>query len=203
MIQTIFGFPVVLLQTNNVEKLFPQKIYDQVFAYLTDPVNEFTGHPRSRGGKICTTALHHIANRWQDSLNELDFLLNFLKTTALEHAHLYSNKVIKDLKFCSSWANLTFYGCEINNHIDGSHPGTKSLIVLFYPKVPNNGPDLCFIHNSKGNEWPSDYLEKDLVRIKINQGDIVIIDDLMYHSVDIHQVNDSRLCVAFEFELIT
>lgn len=203
MIQTVFGFPVVVLKDNNIEKLFPKETYNQVFDYLTDPANEFIGHSGARGGKICTTSLHHVADIWRDTLDNLPELLDFLKTTASNYAHLYSTNPIIDLKFQSSWVNLTFYGCEISSHYDKLINYKKSIIVLFYPSVPPNSSDLCFIHNSKGGEWPSDCLESDLIRIKINQGDIVIIDDSIYHAVDVQQASDPRMCIAIEFELIT
>lgn len=200
MIQTIFGSPVVFLKANNVEDLFSKEIYNETFEFLMNSDNKFIEHPFTRGGKICTTDLNSKIGT--DPANELNSLFEFLKETALKYVHLFTDKPIKDLRFCNYWINLTFQGCEIRNHND-SNSSEKSLIVTFYPKAPPGGADLVFIHNSKDGEWASGCLEKNLVRIAITQGDIVIFDNFISHAVDIHQVEDSRMCIATEFKIET
>ena len=198
MIQTIFGSPVVFLKANNVEDLFSKEIFNETVEFLMSSDNKFIEHPFTRGGKICTTDLNSKIGT--DPTNELNLLFEFLKETALEYVHLFTDKPVKDLKFCNYWINLTFQGCEIRNHND-SNGSEKSLIVTFYPKAPPGGADLVFIHNSKDGEWASECLEKNLVRVAITQGDIVIFDNFISHAVDIHQVEDSRMCIATEFKI--
>jgi len=201
MIQTIFGSPVVFLKTDNVKELFPDNVYTKTVEQLTSLDNDFIDHPLSRGGKICTTSGYLNSKMWIDTINELPVLIHFLKETALKYVYLYSNKSVTNLQFHSSWVNLTFQGCEINNHNDRSDTDEKTLIVLYYPKAPEGGSNLVFIHNSKEGTWVSDCLEKDLVRTTVNEGDIVIFDNLMFHAVDAHEPSDPRMCIAFEFTL--
>lgn len=200
MIQTIFGSPVVFLKANNVEDLFSKEIYNETVEFLMNSDNKFIDHPFTRGGKICTTDLNSKIGT--DLTTELNSLFEFLKETALKYVHLFTDKPIKDLRFCNYWINLTFQGCEIRNHND-SNSSEKSLIVTFYPKAPPGGADLVFIHNSKDGEWASGCLEKNLVRLAITQGDIVIFDNFISHAVDIHRVEDSRMCIATEFKIET
>jgi hypothetical protein len=201
MIQTIFGSPVVFLKTDNIEELFPKTVYNETVEYLVQPDNKFTNHPLSRGGKICTTSEYFISAQWLETINKLNILVNFLKNLALSYAHLYTDSAVRNLKFHSSWVNLTFQGCEINSHCDRSNTSEKSLIVLFYPEAPKNGSDLIFIHDGKEGDWVSDCLEKDLVRTVIEKGDIVILDNFMFHAVDVHNADTPRMCVAIEFTI--
>lgn len=136
MIQTIFGSPVVFLKTDHVKNLFSTKLCEETVEQLMHPTNKFVEHPFTRGGKICTTDLNSKIGA--DPPNELHPLFEFLKKTALEYVHLFSDRPVKDLKFCNYWINLTFQGCEIKNHND-SNSSEKSLIVTFYPKVPRGG----------------------------------------------------------------
>jgi hypothetical protein len=199
MIQTIFGSPVVILKVENVEELFSTEVYEETINHLMRPDNKFIDHPYARGGKICTTDLNS-----KMSINRivgLDILWKFLKATALEHVHLYSNGPVKDLKFRNSWINLTFQGCEIKNHNDKDPNTGRSMIVTFYPKVPFGGANLVFIHNSNYGEWASDRSEKDLVQFVIEEGNIVIFDNLILHAVAEHSVEIPRMCIATEFTI--
>lgn len=106
MIQTIFGSPVVFLKANNVEELFSKNLYNSTVEYLIDSDNKFVEHPFTRGGKVCTTDLNSKIGT--DPTGELNLLFNFLKNTALEYVHLFSDRPVKDLKFSNFWINLTF-----------------------------------------------------------------------------------------------
>lgn len=201
MIQTIFGSPVVVIKPNIIEQLFPKELYDEMVDHLMKPDNKFVNHPYTRGGKICTTDL---SSSMESKINRLSPLINFLKNTGLQYAHLYSDKHIKDLKFDNMWINLSFQGCEIKNHYDRyEDTNYKSLIILFYPKAPVGGSNLVFIHNSKYGDWVDDYSEKDLIKIRIEEGDVIIIDNSILHAVDKHEVTEPRMCVASEFKLET
>jgi len=201
MIQQIFGSTVVILKADNVEELFSRDLYESTVDYLMQIDNKFVDHPYVRGGKICTTDLNSKTEF--NTTIVLDALREFLKRTALNYAHLYSDKPVKDLTFRHSWVNLTFQGCEIKNHNDRDDGINKSLIATFYPKVPADSANLVFIRNSKYGDWASDFLEKDLVRIKIEEGTIVIFDNVTLHAVDAHKAVDPRLCIATEFIIET
>lgn len=202
MIQTIFGSTVVFLKNDNVENLFPEELYRETVEYLLDPNNNFINHPQARNGKIYTTAQTLNPKRWEDIIKNSS-LLDFLKIRALSYAHLYSNDPVEDIKFHASWCNLTYKGCEISCHRDNICSPKKSLIVLFYIKTPINGSNLVFIHNGKDGDWPSDILEKDLVRVKVDQGDIIMIDSFIPHAVDPHGSDLPRMCIAVEFKIET
>ena len=90
MIQTIFGSPVVFLHTNNVEEVFSTKACDALINDLLQPSNIVT-QSYSRGGTIYAMVL--------SPNGELTEFLNFLKKTALDYVHLYSDTPVKDLKF--------------------------------------------------------------------------------------------------------
>jgi hypothetical protein len=202
MIQTIFGSPVVILESNNTKELVSDEIYNEIVDYLMSPDNKLVEHTYARGGKVFSTDVNFAMNK--DRIESLDTLLNFLKEKGLTYSYLYSDKPIKDLKFHNMWINLTFQGCEIKNHYD-SYDDTKekSLIILFYPKAPKGGSNLVFIHNSKYGEWASERPEEDQVKINIEDGNIVIIDNFILHAVDQHNLLEPRMCIAFEFTLET
>lgn len=200
MIQTIFGSPVVIINSDNKD-LFPEELHNEIVEHLLRPENKFVDHPYARGGKICTTDLNSTI---MEKIDRVGNLLDFLKQTGLKYAYLYSNKNVKDLKFDNMWINLTFQGCEIKNHYDRYNDYTdKNLIILFYPKAPSNGSNLVFIHDSHYGDWSSEQSEKDLVKIRITDGDIVIMDNHILHSVDAHKMPEPRMCIATEFKIET
>ena len=201
MIQTIFGSPIVVLKTNDIEQIFPHEICKEMIDYLTSSDNKFVDHPYTRGGKICTTDLNRTPNK--DKINRLNPLFNFLQQTGLTYSYLFTEHLIKDLKFDNSWMNLTFEGCEIQNHYDKyEDTNFKSLIILFYPKVPKGGSNLVFIHNSKYGQWVSDCLEADVVKIAIEEGNIIIFDNSILHAIDAHKSIEPRMCIAVEFNIV-
>jgi hypothetical protein len=200
MIQTIFGSPVVILKSHSTKELFPDEVYNEIVEYMMITDNKFVEHPYARGGKICTTDLNDTIS---EKINCLNILLEFLKETGLKYAYLYSDQPVIDLEFYNTWINLSFQGCEIKNHYDRYHENyEKSLVILFYPRAPKGGSNLVFIHNSKYGDWIEKYPENDLVRIGIEEGDIVIIDNGILHAVDAHNVVDPRMCIAVEFRLL-
>lgn len=202
MICTIFGSPVVILKSDNLDDLFPDGLYNEMVDYLMTPGNKFVNHPYARGGNICTTDLNLSINK--DKIDQLQPLLSFLQRIGLNHSYLFTDRSVTDLKFDNTWMNLTFQGCEIKNHYDRyEDTDFKSLITLFYPKAPKGGSNLVFIHNSKYGQWPSECLETDLVRIDVEEGNIIIFDNSILHSVDIHKALEPRLCIAAEFKLET
>ena len=100
------------------------------------------------------------------------------------------------------WINLTYQGCEIQNHVDiAPHNTAKKMVLLFYPKAPIGGSNLVFIHNGTVGDWPSDCIDTDTVELIVEEGDIVIIDNTTLHAVDAHLPNEPRMCIAIEFSL--
>jgi hypothetical protein len=202
MIQTIFGSTVVFLKTDNVESLFPTSLYEETVNYLLDPNNNFIDHPQARNGKIYTTAQTLNPEKWEDIIRSAP-LLDFLKTNALNYAHLYSSNPIQDIKFHASWCNLIYRGCEISCHRDNICSPKKSLIVLFYVKIPNNSSNLVFVRNGKDGDWPTDRPDEDLVCLRVTEGDIIMIDNFIWHAVDPHNSDSPRMCIAVEFKIET
>jgi hypothetical protein len=199
MIQTIFGYPVVVLHPNDLEKLFSKKTRDEMINHLIRPENTY--HPYARGGKICTTDLNLAVNA--DKFNQLIPLLDFLKDIGLQFSYLFTEDKIKDLEFDNTWMNLTFKGCEIKNHYDKYRDTNfKSLIILYYPKAETGGSNLVFIHNSKYGQWPSECSDSDTIKISIEEGNVVIFDNSILHAVDAHKLSEPRMCVAAEFKFL-
>lgn len=200
MIQTIFGSPIVILKPENLEKLFPNEVREEMIGHLINPENSY--HPYARGGKICTTDLNLAVDA--DKFDQLKPLLDFLKDIGSQFSYLFTEKEIKDLKFDNTWMNLTFEGCEIKNHYDKyNDTDFKSLIMLYYPKAELGGSNLVFIHNSKYGQWPSECSDTDMVKIAVEEGNVVIFDNSILHAVDAHKLSEPRMCIAAEFKLET
>lgn len=202
MIQIIFGSPVVILKFDDLEKIFSNQLYEEMVDHLMAPENKFVDHPYGRGGKICTTDLNLELNNYK--LVRLESLIDFLQQECLKYSYLFSDKKVKDLKFSNTWMNLTFAGCEIKNHYD-KYEDTEftSLITLFYPKASFGDSNLVFIHDSVYGQWPSECPETDVVKISIEEGTVVIIDNSILHAVDAHNSPNPRMCIAVEFKLET
>jgi hypothetical protein len=202
MIQTIFGSPVVLLKADNIEEIFPKELYENSLNQLLRPSIKRLKHPFARGGELITT--DHNVDPVHNEIIDLNLLFNFLKKISLNYAHLFSTKPVKNLKFHASWTNLMFKGSEIQNHCD-SYDTTEyqSLIITFYPKVPLGSANLVFINDSKSGDWASECNEKDIVRIAVEEGSIVIFDNRVLHAVDVHSLDAPRMCIATEYIIET
>ena len=193
MIQVIFGSPIVILKFDNLGKILPLSVYDEMIKDLSKPENQC--HPHARGGKNFTTDLN------KNKLNQLKPLLDFLKHIGLKFSYVFSKDKIKNLTFEKAWINLAFEGCEIKNHYDKYHDTVfKSLTILYYPTAKLGGSNLVFIHNSKSGQWPSDCLNSDMVKIAIEEGNIIIFDNSTLHAVDVHKIPEPRMCIATEFK---
>jgi hypothetical protein len=202
MIQKIFGSPIIILKIDDVEQIFPIWLYDDIIDHLMESGNRFVNHPYTKGGKICTTDLTHSVNKIK--INAIQPLINFLQKIGLKYSYLFTDNLVDNLKFNNSWINLTFEGCEIKNHYDKyENTDFKSLITLFYPKVPPRSSNLVFIHNSKYGQWASNCEEINTVKIEIEQGNIIIFDNTILHAVDAHKSSEPRLCIAVEFNFST
>jgi ectoine hydroxylase-related dioxygenase (phytanoyl-CoA dioxygenase family) len=199
MICSIFGSPVVFLHRDDAEQLFPTREYLHTLEYLTQ--QQFQGHDLSRGGAIHTSSGYLVADQWQATIQALPELVQVLKQAALNHAYLYTDHTVNDLLFHSSWVNVMYQHCEVNLHCDRSQPQGRSIIVLFYPRAPQGGSNLVFMHHAHTGAWPSDVSEQDLVRVQIQQGDIVIFHNDLLHAVDAHSVAEPRMSMAIEFLL--
>jgi hypothetical protein len=195
MICSIFGSPVVFLHRDDAEQLFPTAIYADTVEYLSQ--DQFTGHALSRGGIIYTSADRN--NHWNSTITGLSELIGVLKQAALDHADLFSTQPVRDLRFHSSWVSVIGQHSEINAHNDRSTIPARSIIVLFYPRAPQGGSNLVFMHDAQLGQWCSDRSDQDLIRVQIQQGDIVIFDNDLLHAVDTHRVAELRMSMGIEF----
>jgi len=199
MILSIFGLPVVIIKNNNINTLFSNELHDEVMKHLMLPENKDVSHPYARGGRVCSTDLNFTLT--SDKAKQFNILLDTLKQTGIKYANLYSDAT--DLQFDNMWINLTYAGCETRNHWDRyTEEDEKTLIMLFYPKAPLGGSNLVFIHNSNYGDWPSEYQDSDVLRLAIEEGDIVIMDNTILHAVDAHMPSEPRMCIATEFKFV-
>lgn len=76
-------------------------------------------------------------------------------------------------------------------------------MVLFYVRTPINSSNLVFIRNGKDGDWPTERPKEDLVCIKVNEGDIILIDSFIRHAVNPHYSDLPRMCIAVEFKIET
>lgn len=197
MILTIFGSPVVVLKIDNFKELFTDEHYEEMVRYLTSNKNQFEKNSYVRGGETVTTTLRG------DTIDQLGSLYDCLRQEGLKYSHLFLENPVKNLKLYTSTVNLSFQGSEIKNHSDIRHDGNeKSLTILFYPKVPKESANLVFIHSSKYSEWVSDRDETDLIRLNVEEGNIVIFDNFLLHAVGTHNSVNPRMSIHSEFDFI-
>lgn len=199
MIQTIFGSPVVVIKLDNYKELFTDEMYKESVNNLTS-INNHHENSYIRGGKGLTANLENALSK---DINRLGLFYDSLRQYGLKYSFLFSKRPIKDLKLFNSVVNLFFYGAESKNHTDARYEGIeKSLSILFYPKVPKMSAELVFIHNSKSNEWVSDREEKDLIRLHVEEGNLIIFDNYLLHAVGVHNSVDPRMSIHSEFDFV-
>jgi hypothetical protein len=204
MIQTIFGSPVVIVKIDNHKEVFSDDLRNEIIDYLiankeTCKVKDLSGINYVHGCLSTNTKSAVSFNR-QEQITEL---ANVLRTIGLQYTHLFTDKKVTDLKLSATTVNLNFRKFVGINHRDKINDTVeKSLSILFYPKIPTNSANLVFIHNSNEGDYANIYSDRDMVKLVLEEGTVVIFDNNTLHSVDTHNSNDTRMSIHNEFAFI-
>lgn len=108
----------------------------------------------------------------------------------------YKSKNSNAFDFTRHWANRIFKDCSGLCH---THPSNADGVAIFYLNVPDNGSELVII--DKGNEHSKylDYTTEQRHHINVNSGTLIIHKPNVPHAVSIHNSEDPRTCLIFEF----
>lgn len=204
MIQMIFGSPVVIVKIDNHKEVFPDDLRNEIIDYLI--ANEETCKVRDVSGTNyvygCLGTDTESAASF-DRQEQITKLTNVLRMIGLQYSHLFTDEKVTDLKLSATTVNLNFQGFVGINHKDSIDDKVeKSLSILFYPKIPANSANLVFIHNSKEGDYTNVYSDSDMVKLVLEEGNVVIFDNEILHSVDTHKSEDTRMSIHNEFSFI-
>ena len=110
----------------------------------------------------------------------------------------FNSKNSNTFDFTRHWANRIYKDC---NGLCHTHPKNADAVAIFYLDVPPNSSDLVVINNGKENSNYLEYDEKDRHHIGVKNGTLVIHKPDVPHAVSIHNSNDPRTCLIFEFKI--
>jgi hypothetical protein len=102
-----------------------------------------------------------------------------------------------NVKFVRSWANRIFQGCQgrIHNHLGY---GKVDIVGIFYADVPTTGAELIIVNGGETGKTHLDYNEQALYRIQPQQGELIIHDPSIFHTVGKHTENMTRTVFVFD-----
>ena len=110
----------------------------------------------------------------------------------------YETKNRYSLNVTRHWANRIFKDCSGLCH---THPPRVDGVAIFYLKVPDNGSKLVIIDNGTDGSKYLDYTKEKCHYISVKSGTLVIHKPNVPHAVSIHNSEDPRTCLIFEFTI--
>lgn len=101
------------------------------------------------------------------------------------------------IDFIRSWSNRIFQGCSgrVHNHLGYGH---VDIVGIFYVDVPTTGAELVFVKNGEKGKTHLDYDPADLYYITPNQGELILHDPGLYHTVAEHTEDITRTVFVFD-----
>lgn len=140
------------------------------------PVPEQQGEARST---IIDSRVGQIAH-----LPQLQPLMQWIMNTVWSHRSTLGYPTARHLNLGRNWANEMFEGCSgvLHQHYTN--------VCVFYLRVPENGADMQFEQDGQ------------VEAANAGEGDLLIHEPLIWHSVSEHRSPISRICLVIEFEFV-
>lgn len=190
-IEKVFGKDVVRIQCNDTEVYKNAELtrsLDQIFEL--PEVKKFDYSRDSQVG----TGLSFSDHRYLSLVNLPGAKL--LTKWVAEQA-LAVNPGHTGVKFVRSWSNRIFQGCmgRLHNH-DTYSP--LDIVGVLYVDVPATGGELIFVNNGENGKTHLDYEPSDLHYIQPQQGELILHDASIYHTVGQHTEDMMRTVFVFD-----
>ena len=179
-IREIFDTNVVIVHCTNSEFYSQSHIVDNLIRFVRQfngKIVEQTGEAKSSCGSPRGQIAHFIY---------LQPLMNWIRKTVWDNRqYLKGGKDAVDIDLGANWINEMYEGCSGKEHVH------RNPVAVFYVRVPESGADMIF-KDDNGASVPAGVIE----------GDLLIHDVGIKHSVSEHKSSISRLCIVIEFSFL-
>lgn len=121
-------------------------------------------------------------------LEYLQPLMNWMKETVWKNRHYLRNgKDAQGIDLGRNWIN------EMYQHSTATGHSHRVPVAVFYVRVPPNGADMIFVDKP-------DNMHDQEVAAGVKEGDLLIHEAGLHHSVSAHRNKISRICLVVEFK---
>jgi len=177
-VKSVFGANVV------IEHCPYPEIYanDDIVIKLVEYVDQFSKWPvpEQRGKAKCSVGRGEIAH-----LEYLQPLMKWIHQTVWKNRHHFQNGGgAQGIQLGRNWMNEMYEGCSGVEHSHGVP------VAVFYVRNPPGGADIIFVN---GNEK---------IAAGVKEGDLLIHEAGIIHSVSEHKNTVTRICLIMEFEFV-
>jgi hypothetical protein len=156
---------------------------DYIIDNLTQFVQQFKGEVGEQRGHAlssCREDRGEIAN-----LPYLQPLMHWIKDTVWKNRrYLENGNDAIGMRLDCNWVNEMFEGCSGAEHKHGTP------VAVFYVRKPSNGANMIFTNG-----------QESIAAGEI-EGDLLIHDKHIYHSISEHKSPISRICLVLQFEFL-
>jgi hypothetical protein len=99
--------------------------------------------------------------------------------------------------FVRSWANRIFKDCTgmLHNH---HGYGRVDVTGILYVDVPNHGAELIFVRDGEAGKSHLDYATEDRYYLQPVQGELILHDSAVFHTVGQHVIDMTRTVFVFD-----
>jgi hypothetical protein len=186
----IFEHAISRIQCPDVELYKNAELTNSVNCVFNLPeVTKFNGSQGSQDGNGLSFVNHPYL-----SLEHLPGAGPLMKWVAEQ---MIANTEHTGITFVRSWANRIFKNCKgmLHNHLGYGH---VDITGILYVDVPDHGAELIFVRDGETGKSHLDYAPKDRYYIQPIQGELILHDSAVFHTVGQHVVDMTRTVFVFD-----
>ena len=180
-IRQIFGHTVIVEHCDQPNLYRDPRVLRRLNQLIKSPV--FDGVVPEQEGLARSTVIN-LAQGQIAHLPELEPLMQWIMNTVWQHRAALGKPNARYMNLGRNWMNEMYKGCKgvLHQHFTN--------VCVFYVQVPDQGADMQFVN--AGQVESANALE----------GDLLIHEPLVWHSVSEHRNEIPRICLVIEFEFV-
>jgi len=199
-IETVFGKPVVRHQCDRLSEFITTHFKNEVNKTLNHPDVPRRTEEYKIGNSLTTCGLPHLTFTGVDGSEPL---FTWIIEKVFDSAEYFGIKDPKGIIMGRNWINIQFENSTGVCHTHSSDRTNPTVVAIFYANCPANSADLVFIKNGRDKTMLDDYTVEDRHYMNVGQGELIIHDSTIYHTINVHKNRDPRVCFILELDYET
>jgi hypothetical protein len=190
IVENIFGHKIYRIQCTDSNLYRNAELTASVDRVFDLPeIKKFNGNRGSQNGNGLTFVDHPYL-----SLEHLPGSKPLMDWVARQ---IIANTDRTGITFVRSWANRIFKDCTgiLHNHHGYGH---VDITGLLYVDVPDHGAELIFVKGGEIGKSHLDYAPEDRYYLQPKQGELILHDSTIFHTVGQHVVDMTRTVFVFD-----
>jgi hypothetical protein len=190
IVENIFGHKIYRIQCTDSNLYRNAELTASVDRVFDLPeIKKFNGNRGSQNGNGLTFVDHPYL-----SLEHLPGSKPLMDWVARQ---IIANTDRTGITFVRSWANRIFKDCTgiLHNHHGYGH---VDITGILYVDVPDHGAELIFVKGGEIGKSHLDYAPEDRYYLQPKQGELILHDSTIFHTVGQHVVDMTRTVFVFD-----